>query len=240
MPPRACIPFFLMAFLSANLSACGFVNYSDSKPGTLSGSIFVMWLEPGFDSNSGDGKFLFVPAPNDPLVFVPAEPYGAVTRITPQMMYTDGGSIPRIAQAFRGFNPWGYAPAYMLHDWIFVVKNCAGLTDYPPGWDPQEIRAISAMEFRQSATLMGDVIRTMEDSAQVGSSEIAPAAITSAVSGSISRAKWKEDPASCQARLIPDDLRDDVNAALGFTLADTAAESIARDTGLRIVTQISF
>nr|WP_249779640.1 DUF1353 domain-containing protein [Bradyrhizobium sediminis] len=35
-------------------------------------------------------------------------------------MYTDGGSIPRIAQIFNGLSPWGFGPAYIVHDWIFL------------------------------------------------------------------------------------------------------------------------
>ncbi len=44
--------------------------------------------------------------------------------IRPGLMYTDGGSIPKIAQVFKGLSPWGYAPAYMIYDWVFTARHC--------------------------------------------------------------------------------------------------------------------
>jgi hypothetical protein len=39
-------------------------------------------------------------------------------------MYTDGGSIPRLFWSVKGFSPWGYGPAYVLHDWLFHQHRC--------------------------------------------------------------------------------------------------------------------
>ena len=39
-------------------------------------------------------------------------------------MYTDGGSIPRPLWALRSYSPWGYAPAFIVHDWLFHMRHC--------------------------------------------------------------------------------------------------------------------
>ena len=109
--------------LAAALSACGQVDYQNVDAGTFSGNLLVMWLGEG-SSSAGDGKFLFVPNTNDPLTFTWTDGKGRERSIRPQMMYTDGGSIPRIGQVFNGFGPWGYAPAYMVHDWLYVARHC--------------------------------------------------------------------------------------------------------------------
>ena len=44
--------------------------------------------------------------------------------IRPGPMYTDGGSIPRFLWGIEGYSPWGYAPAYIVHDWLFVAQHC--------------------------------------------------------------------------------------------------------------------
>jgi len=44
--------------------------------------------------------------------------------IIPQDVVTDGGSIPRLAWAIPGFDPWTYLPAYLIHDWDFVAHHC--------------------------------------------------------------------------------------------------------------------
>jgi hypothetical protein len=39
-------------------------------------------------------------------------------------MYTDGGSIPQPLRAIKVYSPWGYAPAFLVHDWLFAIKQC--------------------------------------------------------------------------------------------------------------------
>ena len=77
-------------------------------------------------------------------------------------MYTDGGSIPRIAQAFNGFSPWGYAPAYMIHDWLLsdvivwlMANQARGSTRY----------AMSTST--NSATILAESIQALVASNQV-------------------------------------------------------------------------
>jgi hypothetical protein len=121
-----------MAALGLALSGCATVDYLHTPAGQFKGTAFVMWAGEG--NGSGDGNFLFVPDPRDPLIFTRADPQSLGGVIQPGLMYTDGGSIPKIAQVFNGFSPWGYAPGYMIHDWLFVGRHC--LVDGELGWVP--------------------------------------------------------------------------------------------------------
>jgi hypothetical protein len=69
--------------------------------------------------------FQFIPNPDDPFVLTRAN--GETIR--PGVMYTDGGSIPRFAWGVPGYSPWGYAPAYVVHDWLFEARHCGYLPD---------------------------------------------------------------------------------------------------------------
>lgn len=109
-----------MAALGLALSGCATVDYLHTPAGQFKGTVFVMWVGEG--NGSGDGNFLFVPDPRDPLIFTRADPQSLGGVIQPGLMYTDGGSIPKIAQVFNGFSPWGYAPGYMIQDWLFVGR----------------------------------------------------------------------------------------------------------------------
>ena len=42
--------------------------------------------------------------------------------IEPANIFTDGGSIPKVAWA-AGFSPWDYAPAYIVHDWLYEAHR---------------------------------------------------------------------------------------------------------------------
>lgn len=92
--------------LALALGSCGHVPYEDLPEGRFKGTLFVMWVGEG-SASVGSGRFVFVPMPNDPLTFTRGHRNGTVEVIEPQIMYTDGGSIPKLAQAFEGFSPWG-------------------------------------------------------------------------------------------------------------------------------------
>ena len=121
------------------LGGCAMVDFWHTPPGYFTGSVFVMWVAEG--NNAGDGIFLFVPDPRDPLIFHRPDPNSHGAKIQPGLMYTDGGSIPKIAQVFNGLSPWGYAPAYMIHDWLFVGRHC--LVDGEAGHRFDEIRDVN-------------------------------------------------------------------------------------------------
>ena len=134
-----------MAALALFLGGCATVD-CPRPPGHFTGSVFVMWVGEG--NQSGDGNFLFVPDPRDPLIFPRASPQSHGAVIGPAIRYTDGGSISKIAQVFNGFSPSGYAPAYMIHDWLFVGGYC--LVDGEAGSRFNQIRDVNFDDWRLS------------------------------------------------------------------------------------------
>src|SRR5262245_53900835 len=86
--------------------------YQKLKVGKLEGKVTVQWLEPNV--------FLFIPDAERPLTFTRSNG----EKIQPGRLITDGGSIPRPMWVFRNYSPWGYAPAFIVHDWIFYTKHC--------------------------------------------------------------------------------------------------------------------
>lgn len=96
----------------------------------------VQWIEAD--------QFVFVPDTEKPLTFTRHNREA----ITPGAMYTDGGSIPRALWALRSYSPWGYAPAYIVHDWLFEMKHCA-----LPGHERYDVD--------EAAWVLAEVIKTM-------------------------------------------------------------------------------
>lgn len=94
------------------LAGCSDVNYQRTKPGELKGKLILEWID--------QDKFRFISDGTSPLRFVRANSQ----EIIPGPMYTDGGSIPAPLRAIKSFSPWGYAPAFIIHDWLFVMKQC--------------------------------------------------------------------------------------------------------------------
>ena len=72
--------------------------------GRFEGSFSLRWI--------GPEEFLYLPALN-PFRFIRAS--GEVVR--PDIMLTDGGTIAPILQVASGVSRWGYAWAFMIHDW---------------------------------------------------------------------------------------------------------------------------
>ena len=193
---------FLALILLAALPACGNLNYDSlPKDGKFTGSLFVMWVRDN-ESGSGDGKFVFVPNPARPLTFIRdtrTNPGATLPVIVPGMMYTDGGSIPRPVQFFRGFSPWGYAPAYMVHDWLFVARHC--LTDGTAMGDEFKVADTT---FRESAEVIGEAIKALIAAERVQRNDVAPAVISGAVAGPIAEARWRARGACAGDRVTPE------------------------------------
>jgi hypothetical protein len=223
------------------LGHCAPVNYAALPEGEFSGSLFVMWVGEG--GAQGDGKFVFVPNPDAPLVFRRKGAMPSVPEVRPGLMYTDGGSIPKAAQLFKGFSPWGYAPAYMVHDWLFVARHC--IRD---GKATEAQKALAAVDFADSAAILGEAIRTLVAERRVDPNDLAGAVITGTVNGPISRAIW-DRPGQCDKRAVSDAhraeverafpgrskarLRDALDAPEGFTAP-------ARGPRARIVAEFTF
>jgi hypothetical protein len=132
---RAC----LLAALAALASGCVTVHYQRTETGTLSGRLVVEWREPDL--------FVYRPDGARPLTFVRKNG----DTIKPGEMLTDGGSIPRPFWAFRNFSPWGYGPAFIVHDWLFHVHNC-------------RLSGHEKYSLDEAATIMSEVMKTMMES----------------------------------------------------------------------------
>lgn len=208
---RRFVQFFAILFLAA----CGTVDFHSAPVGRFDGSLLVMWVGEG--GSSGDGRFVFVPSRTRPLTFHRGGSGGTVQSLRPEMMYTDGGSIPRPGQLFNGFSPWGYAPAYMVHDWLFVARHC--LTD---GGATAEEERIAAMEFQESAQIIAEAIKTLIESRKVKANDVAPRVISGAVAGPVAYQRWTVKGA-CKGDRVTKEHRDEVDAAF------------ARRAGLRIL-----
>ena len=195
------IPFLL------GPSACGQVDYDAAPVGKFEGSVILMWVDET-RKRAGDGTFVYVPS-KEPLVFIPSENGAWKKPIKPAMIYTDGASVPALLQPIPGFSPWGYAQAYMVHDWLFVANRC--LTD---GAAKDAEKDIDGMKFRQSAQIMAEMVKTMFEEGTVTPNDAAGRAISSAVAGPISRRLWDQRGA-CGAQRIKPQHRDQIERALG-------------------------
>jgi hypothetical protein len=110
--------------------------YDRLGAGRFSGRLTVIW--------DGADEFVFQPDPTGPFAYRTAA--GAV--IQPRLMYTDGGSIPRILRGLKNFSSWGYAPAFIIHDWLFTAKKC----DFAPD---------NTHRFEETATLMAEGMKSL-------------------------------------------------------------------------------
>lgn len=194
------------------LSGCASVSFDRLDPGVMTGSVIVMWLGEG--GPSGDGSFLFVPDPADPLIFKRPRGAGPAPVIKPAMMYTDGGSIPRLAQVFNGLHPWGYAPAYMIHDWVFTAHHCVVDNDPDPIYAP-----IRDVAFDDSAKILGEAIKTLIAQNQVKDNDLAGTAITGAVDTILARNLWEKRGSCAETKVSA---RDRLAAQRALSGASTA------------------
>lgn len=133
----------LALFCVSLVSGCASKYYSHVKPGKLSGNLIVEWMAPD--------RFLFIPGSlvngTEPLVF--SRDNG--TEIQPERFYTDGGSIPRAFWALKNYSPWGYGPAFIVHDWLFHMQDC-------------EISNWKNYDIEEAALVMSEVMKTLMES----------------------------------------------------------------------------
>ncbi len=48
----------------------------------------------------------------------------------------------RVFWSVKGFSPWVYGPAYILHDWLFNEHRCRRLLEAPDGYSLIEANAV--------------------------------------------------------------------------------------------------
>jgi len=159
---RARHALVLLAVVLAS-TGCASMHYSQTKVGTLKGKLIVQWID--------HDKFIFIPDERTPLSFTRHDR----TVITPGRMYTDGGSIPRPLWALRSYSPWGYAPAYIVHDWLFFMNYCklAGHEKY---------------NVHEAAQVLSEVMKTMME--QEGANKLVLYSVYEAVDSPLAENLW--------------------------------------------------
>lgn len=169
---KRAIAILLSLVGSVTVSGCSDIHYARVNRGTLKGKLTVRWI--------GPDQFIFIPDTDDPLRFTRSN--GDI--IKPGKMYTDGGSIPRILWAFRSYSPWGYAPAFIVHDWLFDMHHC-------------QYEGHERYDVHEAALVMSEVLKTMrEDKPEDGPSKFVIYSMFLAVDSSIASSLW--DNGKCQ------------------------------------------
>ncbi len=228
------LPRILTAILSLLLiPACTDPQWGIRQDGEFTGRVFLMWTGPGSGTN-GDGKFVYIPDPDNGLTFTRNVAYPDYNTISPGVMYTDGGSVPRVAQVFKGLQPWGYAPAYMVHDWLFVAQDCIRSGDA----NSNEAK-MAGMPFDESVYISTETLQALIRQGQIAEGDVkSPAVIASAVGGPWTRARW----ASGDCRRLTEKDQEAVDKFLNrrsyrsMRLGDTMPGS----SGLKLVSVIEF
>lgn len=179
----------------AVFAGCVTPRVDPDDPGRVSGKLMVFWV--------GEDDFVYFPYYADPLTYeLPkriAERLDSKA-IRPGAIYTDGGSIPRAVRSVVGFSPWGYGPAYIVHDWLFVAHHCIvhDLVESLDERDHKEAETVRNVDFPLSADILAGVIQALEMQEKVPERALAPEAIYGAVDSAIARRIWDNpNPKSC-------------------------------------------
>lgn len=197
---------------------CTIPRTSFTDPGSIDGRLMVFWV--------GEDKFVYYPYTQEPLVYrLPPELEArlGVKEIRPGAIYTDGGSIPRAVRGLAGFSPWGYGPAYIVHDWLFVAHHCIqhDLTARHDPRDMGEVDIVRRVDFPLSADILSGVIQALIKEKRVPERGFAPDAIYTAVDSGFAKKLWNNsDPKSC------DPLEQDEIRKIEFALRQRGAEGL--------------
>lgn len=139
-----------LAFVITGLAGCAsWITYGD---GRLNGTVIVEW--------DREDRFIYWPQA-DPIRFKPSF-FKSNAEIVPERMYTDGGSVPRVFWGIPGLSPWGLGPAYIIHDWIFLVHRCK----FPA---PPEVAGIT---FEQSAQILAEVGKSLIEAGLIDNNKL--------------------------------------------------------------------
>ncbi|MEQ1711473.1 MAG: DUF1353 domain-containing protein [Hyphomicrobium sp.] len=153
--------------LGFSLSGCSDITWQRTKPGQLKGKLVIEWIN--------QDEFLFIPDPTQPLTFTRANN----EVITPDAMYTDGGSIPVALRAVKSYSPWGYAPAFIVHDWLFTMKQC-------------KLDGHDKLSLDESATVLAEVLKTvMENPKYGGPNKLVHYSMYEAVRSTVAKDYWE-------------------------------------------------
>lgn len=171
-------------------------SFDPDDPGKISGELMVFW--DGYDS------FIYYPYYRDPLTYQLPKDLAAkldIQAIRPGAIYTDGGSIPQALRNLTGLSPWGYGPAYIVHDWLFVAHHCivVGAEHKHDKRDRAEVEKVRKIDFDMSADILALVIAALEKQKKVPPINLAPSAIYGAVDSFVAERLWNtKEPESCK------------------------------------------
>jgi len=160
----------MCACVATVLAGCAQVFYEKTPSGKFAGRLDVEWIAPNL--------FVYRPDPTQPLTFTASDG----TLIQPQLMYTDGGSIPRLFWSVPHLGPWDFAPGFVVHDWLFLQHRCRS-----GHWQD--------VSFERSADLLAQALKTQ----MVQSQQPDPVvlwAIHEAVKTPVAKASW--DSSDCR------------------------------------------
>jgi len=163
------LPLFLLALA---IAGCASKPYRETNEGKFSGALDVRWVKNDY--------FLFLPHKDEPFTFIRKD--GTVIR--PGPMYTDGGSIPRFLWGIKGYSPWGYAPAYIVHDWLFEAQHCK----YEPD---------NKYTFDDSVALMAESLKAVMEANPEVRNYFVFDSVVAAIGSPIAQRVW--DDGSCKA-----------------------------------------
>lgn len=153
--------------LALGLTGCSDLTWQQTSTGQLKGKLVIEWIN--------QDEFLFIPDPAQPLVFTRAS--GEV--IKPEAMYTDGGSIPVALRAVKSYSPWGYAPAFIVHDWLFSIKQC-------------KLTGHDKLTLDDAANVLAEVLKTvMENPKYGGPNKLVHYSMYEAVRSSVAKDYWE-------------------------------------------------
>lgn len=158
---------FSLALLIASPAPGSAASYEDFQPGTLKGKLIVQWWAPD--------QFVFLPDRTSPLSFTRSNG----ETITPGRMFTDGGSIPRSLWIFRNYSPWGYAPAFIVHDWLFHMHHC-------------KLEGHDKYNHEIAATVLAEVAKTLMESGAVETAKLTLLSMYVAVDSDKAKGYWDD------------------------------------------------
>lgn len=126
-------------------------------------------------------------------------------RIEPRTMSTDGASIPRWLWWDAELSPWRYAPAAIVHDWLFevhhrLVRNGGHLD--PAHYSPQDVAHFQKMTVQEAADIYAEAMKTLMESHKAS---FAPQpfilwAQHAATESSIAQQLWNKQPGTEEFR----------------------------------------
>jgi len=177
------------------------VDFDGTRAGEFDGAVSVYWVEQNAGSSGSGGRFVYVPVPGFELKFI--RPKGETPAvIAPGVMYTDGGSIPRVAQIFNGFSPWSYGPVYIVHDWLFAARRCVN----DPDATPEQLKT-REMEFQETVDIFVETLKTLQRDRRIVAQDFSQETVASVIAGPISRNLWARTDACDENALSERDQR---------------------------------